>query len=454
MVTPVATQPADPLIGALVADKYEIEERLGQGGMGVVYRATHVGLDHCVAIKILRNDLTSEPAVAERFAREARLIARLDSSHVVRVLDAGSHARVGSYIVMEYLEGENLYDRLERTGPLGLAQACCYVLQAIAGLEQAHKKGIVHRDLKPENLFLARTPQGTEVVKVLDFGISKQSGPAPSTLTQSQVLLGSPRYMAPEQILSLPDIDERADLWALGIVLYELTTGEAPFAATSLAELCAQIVNDEPVPPSRFRPELPAEFDALVMQCLRKEPHARTKSVEHLARGLQSCLLTVSNSHKYSGRSGVQPRTQATRESHATMSLASTIGEDAALQGLRTQRLGPFVALAAALGLGAAAIVFWPVDLEQDVSPPTPLAPQPSAQTAPDAPEPVSKIGVPAPSPVQTLEPKTAKSTRVERRVLSAQKPVNQRVRVVAESPRSTAASSERSSLPDFGGRR
>src|SRR6187399_1334726 len=186
MSTVMVTEAPDPLVGRVIDGKYQILEPLGAGGMALVYTALHLTLEHLVAIKFLRKELASEPDVAERFARESRTIAQLNSEHIVKMLDVGHLDGAGPFMVMEHLAGEDLLTRLRRTGPLGLAEAMKYVTQAALGLHQAHEQGIVHRDLKPENLFLARTGREVEIIKLLDFGISKQTGATVSRLTQPQ----------------------------------------------------------------------------------------------------------------------------------------------------------------------------------------------------------------------------------------------------------------------------
>ncbi len=456
MVALCITRDSDPLIGSVLGEKYRIEERLGEGGMGVVYRATHVGLDHQVAVKVLHDAWLADKTVAERFAREARIIARLDSAHIVRVLDAESSAEVGAYIVMEYLDGETLLDRLERTGALGLAQAASYVLQAISGLQQAHEKGIVHRDLKPENLFLARNTLGAEVVKVLDFGVSKQSGVASLSLTQSQVLLGSPRYMAPEQVLARPEVDERADVWALGVVLYELTTGEAPFSATSLAQVCAQIVNQTPVPPSRFRPELPPEFDSLILACLAKDPTARLQNVAQLARGLQRCLQTISRVERPPNASGAS----ATGLVDDGLGLTTTIGEECKRMRPWQRRLGPLALITSLLAAGFLGLLCLPGEPKvAETSPPS------GRHLGSDAETPRREPGANAPNPTARANALSTSSAdqHVERRVSSARPPPGAAPGAGRGGPVPRPARAPRvggfakpgdARLPDFGGRR
>ncbi|HEY6725741.1 MAG TPA: serine/threonine-protein kinase, partial [Polyangiaceae bacterium] len=286
MSTVVVTDLPDPLVGRVIDGKYRILEPLGEGGMARVYTAEHLVLEHLVAVKFLRRELAVEPEIAERFAREAKTIAQLNSEHIVKVLDVGRLDGAGLFMVMEYLDGEDLQTRLGRIGPFPLAEAIGYVIQAAEGLDQAHQKGIVHRDLKPENLFLARSQRGVETIKLLDFGISKQTGGTLSRLTQPQVAIGSPNYMAPEQLMGYDSIDARADVWSLGVVLYRLATGVLPFTGQSIAEVYARILHTEPQRPSDVCPGLPYAFDDVVMGCLRKSPGGRPPHVRALATAL------------------------------------------------------------------------------------------------------------------------------------------------------------------------
>jgi serine/threonine-protein kinase len=278
-----------PEVGDRIAGKYLVERRLGSGGMGVVIAARHIELGQRVAIKILHR---RGEAVTARFLREARICARLASDHIPRVFDVGRLDNGAPYIVMEYLVGEDL-GRLVARGPLVKADAVGYLLDACAALSAAHAAGIVHRDLKPANLFLTTRSDGRPVAKVLDFGISKSSAaeeevaPLEGALTSTGTMLGSPLYMSPEQIRARKDVDARTDIWALGVILYELLTGRQPFRAPTLAAAAVAIAVEAPTPPSRLQAELPPALDAVILRCLEKEPRARFQSVDALAKALR-----------------------------------------------------------------------------------------------------------------------------------------------------------------------
>jgi serine/threonine protein kinase len=274
--------------GDVLAGKYRVDRILGAGGMGVVVAATHLQLEQRVALKFLVSNSIDEQAGA-RFLREARAVVRLRSEHVVRVLDTGTLDNGLPYIVMELLEGRDLAQELSARGPVSVVEAVDWVLQACEGIAEAHSVGIVHRDLKPANLFLTHHADRSVLIKVLDFGIAKvlelQRAPDYS-LTKTATLMGSPHYMSPEQIRNAKSVDQRADIWALGIVLYELLCGKAPFSATTAPALLAQIVADPPRPLRPQRPDVPRGLEAAISRCLEKEPARRFPGVSEFAREL------------------------------------------------------------------------------------------------------------------------------------------------------------------------
>src|SRR5688572_27585205 len=274
--------------GICLAGKYRLERLLGRGGMGVVYAATNLLLEVRVAIKLVRPDFAEDAVVVARLLEEARCAAQITSEHVVRVLDVGRLESGAPFIAMEYVEGEDVYSLLERERVLSLEEAVAIVLEASIALAEAHHKGIVHRDLKPENLFLTARADGSRLVKVLDFGISKRLGrDVGPSLTTADSLMGSPDYMAPEQMRSPLGVDARADIWSLGAILYQLVAGRVPFEGASLADVCARVLEHEPLPPSAFVPGLPKAFDRVVMQCLSKDRTQRFADVRALARALE-----------------------------------------------------------------------------------------------------------------------------------------------------------------------
>ncbi len=284
------TMDAAPLPGTILLDKYRVEQVLGQGGMGVVVAARHVHLGELFAIKLMLPSALGHTEAIARFVREARASARLKGEHVARVHDAGSLADGAPFMVMEHLAGDDLKHVLKKRGPFPFDEAAFFVHQACEAVAEAHENGIVHRDLKPANMFLIRRPNGTPCVKVLDFGISKELDPMNKVgpdLTKPGTFMGSPRYMSPEQMASVQTTDQRSDIWALGIILYEFVIGKPPFLADAMTELVTKVLTTQPIPPSHLRPGIPPEFDSVVLRCLEKKPECRFGSVRELMVALE-----------------------------------------------------------------------------------------------------------------------------------------------------------------------
>jgi serine/threonine-protein kinase len=273
----------------ILDEKYQVVRQIGVGGMGEVLLATHLQLDQQVAIKLLKKELSTDTIAVERFLREARAAARIQSDHVVRVFDVATMPDGRPYIVMEYLEGEDLAHRLDN-GPLAAAEAVDYVLQACVAIAEAHRVGVIHRDLKPGNLFLTRRRDGSAMLKVVDFGISKMSskaGRVEAALTTTSHMMGSPFYMSPEQLKGA-DVDVRTDVWALGLILFELLTAEGPFDAPTMPQMCMQIMSGPARSLSDVRPdiEFPAGLETIIERCLEKDVEARYADVVDLAAAL------------------------------------------------------------------------------------------------------------------------------------------------------------------------
>ena len=269
-------------IGEIFVDKYRVDAILGYGGMGVVAACTHLGLNEKVAIKMLRRDVLDDADAVERFMREAQAAVKLKSEYVARVTDVGRSRNNVPYMVMEYLEGHDLGELLDERGSLGLPWAVELTLQACEALAEAHSLGIVHRDVKPTNLFVTWRPDGSALIKVLDFGISKAPTGSTMQLTQTQSLLGTPAYMSPEQMRSARMVDARTDIWSLGTVLYELLEGRRPFEAESFSEMCVKVAVD---PPGEMT-STPLQLQQVVLRCLEKTPEQRYASMAELGRDL------------------------------------------------------------------------------------------------------------------------------------------------------------------------
>jgi serine/threonine-protein kinase len=284
-------------VGDIIAGKFQIERVLGEGGMGFVVAARHLQLGQMVALKFMRDEVCTSD-YKSRFLREARNTVRLKSKHVSRVLDVGSLESGTPYMVMEYLEGTDLSALLQKRGAFPVVEACEYVIQACEAIAEAHGHGIVHRDLKPANLFLTSGSGGEPVIKVLDFGVSKvvdlgmneETSPGgrrshhdDSVVTKASDLLGSPSYMAPEQVVSARDADSRSDVWSLGVILYRLVSGKAPFTGNSLGDLIQKIVHGETPNLRLVRPDIPEGLELVVNRCLDRERNRRPDVIE-LAR--------------------------------------------------------------------------------------------------------------------------------------------------------------------------
>jgi serine/threonine-protein kinase len=461
-------------IGQVVADTYRVDSLIGQGGMGVVVSAHHVHLEQRVAIKFLLSDIADHGEAAERFRREARAAAQIQSDHVVRVLDVGSLEGTVPYMVMEYLKGEDLGQVLANGRPLPIRDAVRYVLEACEAVGQAHAAGIIHRDLKPANLFLAERPDGSLRVKVLDFGISRSASDASGDnlrLTSTSTLIGSPLYMSPEQMRYPRDVDAGTDIWSLGAILYELLLARPPFEAETLPQLCELVLTEKPPRPSELRPEIPAELEAAVLRCLERERGDRWPNVAALAEALSPFLA----------RRTLEPGTfAAQRELNSTIVMAPPVDpatpHEFSEGSSSRRRLAIGVAALALIGATGAVVVSSfgnKVDLagakpmhriESAASDPGDVknddpATEPRAQEPETADAPTLEDG---PTP-NSSSPPARKSTRVEPVVDDTESKLHRRLqrasRVAAEAerepPTQAAATTEtKRGLPDFGGRR
>jgi serine/threonine-protein kinase len=274
-------------VGDVLAGKYRVEGVLGAGGMGVVVAAHHLQLDERVALKFLLPEAAADQEAMARFDREARAAVKIKSEHVARVIDVGTLENGAPYIVMEFLDGADLGAWLSKKGPLRIEQAVEFLLQACEAIAEAHSLGIVHRDLKPANLFVVRRNDGVESNKVLDFGISKFTGHGDISATRTSVVMGTPHYMSPEQMRSSRDVTPQSDIWALGVILYELLAGKPPFLADTFPEVCIKVATEPPPPIDQLRPEVPPQLRAVISKCLEKDNRKRYQDVAELAVALQ-----------------------------------------------------------------------------------------------------------------------------------------------------------------------
>ena len=299
------TEPSSPppsdasesgFIGRQVAGRYRILDKLGEGGMGAVYRAEQISLKRTVALKVLKSELSAEPGLVRRFNAEAELAAKLNHPNTVTLYDFGQDVDGSLFIAMEFLEGRSLRELLLKEGPLPAARALAITDQVCASLSDAHGRGIVHRDLKPDNVMLVQIGKRSDVVRVLDFGIAKlrdeQGDITAMPMTRAGDLLGTPQYMAPEQIRG-EKVDARTDVYALGAMLYEMVTGRLPFEGPSLMAILSKHLTELPVPPDLRRPDLaiPPPLCRVIMDSLQKDPAARPVTMEALSERLTALGL-------------------------------------------------------------------------------------------------------------------------------------------------------------------
>ncbi|MCE9573401.1 MAG: protein kinase [Deltaproteobacteria bacterium] len=291
----------DPLIDTILNERYQITRKIGQGGMGAVYEAQHTLIGKRVAVKVLLDKYARKEQVVARLEQEARLASSIGHEHIIDITDFGTTSDGRTFVVMEFLEGESLAECLHREGPLPEARILNIVAQVGSALSAAHAKGVVHRDVKPENVFLLRR-KDKDYVKVVDFGISKsmrQTEPGEDEsprLTQTGMVLGTPLYMSPEQARGDEELDARIDVYALGVIMYELATGRVPFTGGNYLSIISQVLNDDPIPPRTLRPELSAEFDAVVLRAMAKERDDRYASTDELVADVTALLDDPSRS--------------------------------------------------------------------------------------------------------------------------------------------------------------
>ena len=392
--------------GSVIDGKFRLEFVIGAGGMGVVVAAHHLALDQRVALKFLRQEMMKNAEVVWRFGREAQAAVKLSNQHAARVMDVGATSAGVPYIVMEYLEGEDVGHLLRRTGPMTPEAASEIVIHACHGLAEAHASGIVHRDIKPENLFLAKGKDGSKTLKILDFGISKasRSGGLPSSDADPSVteaMLGTPLYMAPEQIAG-HGTDERIDVWALGAVLFELLSGETAYTAKTVGELSERILTQPPRDLRAFVPDVPDDLLAVVLRCLKADREQRFQNVAEVAIALLPFAPNARHSVQKAramlvATGGVAaeslPRlpsigppsfaTSATRTS--TGSVTSTHVPEAKRRASTVAILGVGAMLAIALGVGLARRDRARDATTRDVPPPPPMTVTVLVPTEPSA---------------------------------------------------------------------
>ena len=355
--------PEDEWLAKVLDGKYRIERRLGSGGMGSVYEARHVALDRRVAVKVLHAEYASQPAVLKRFENEAKAAGRLQHPNLVAVIDFGWTEGRTPYIVMEHLPGRDCARLLAAKGPLPAAQAADIAFQACLGLAIAHRAGIVHRDIKPENLFVTAAGDGNDWVKVLDFGIAKLRTASATSVTAAGSTIGTYYYMSPEQVRDSAKVDARTDVWAMGVVLYELLSGRKPFVGDEVLEVVYKVVHSEPVSLRTVRPDLPSGLIDIVDRAMKKAPEHRTPSIEQLGQelavfaGRSSFAPSAANSVVNAAPKAiaVDPTVPASSTSHAGVFLSASAAGAKALHPRATR----LIVAAAALLVLATSLVFY-----------------------------------------------------------------------------------------------
>lgn len=447
--------------GQILAGKYRVDRMLARGGMGLVFEAHHVTLRERVAIKVLDTALVRSPEARVRFEREARFAVKIRSEHVAQILDVGHLESGAPYIVMEFLEGEDLARRLAERGPLSVAEAVDFVLQAGVAVADAHAAGIVHRDLKPGNLVCVRRSDGRALIKVLDFGISKWAGDAEESggvsVTRTEQVLGSPLYMSPEQVQSARDVDLRTDLWSLGAVLFELLTGKPPFSGDTFGEVAVRISTQPPPPLPSLRPDLPRALDAVVSRCLTRERRQRYASMAELAQALlpfaadesRALVTRIQRIPRASGAAApVDAPHGSTQPSHAPVETTVGVAEQPAPPAARAPNAshvkralfgGALVALVALAALAAAALRDdAPVEARAATEPIPTAEPAPRPTSA--APPNNSTAAEPVAEPLQPADPAASASAAPAQ--ASSASPAKPRPTPTAVRPSPAAASS------------
>ncbi len=422
-------------LGTVLLGKYRVDEVLGTGGMGRVVRASHLYLQQSVAIKILLPEMVESANTVSRFLQEAQSTVKLRSEHIARVYDVGTAPDGCPFIIMEFLEGNDLNQVLRHHGPQQPQVVCDLMLQACEGIAEAHALGIVHRDIKPSNFFITRRIDGTMLLKILDFGISKSPNKLNlSELTGTQTIIGTPTYMAPEQMKSGKETGPRSDIWSMGVVMYQLLNGRPPFHGDSYAELVLK-VNSEP--PAPMHVTLPAGFGEVILRCLEKDPRFRIQNVAELARmlapyatdplaGAQSAARTARILQQRSGMTGQQglaiaaggglttpvPQAPAQFTPRSWPPTGSSVSQGAGQMTVRTRSnrgwiiagVASIVIIAGASGYIVSSVINHDTKVAaSETSPPPPAEDTAGAAPAPEV-TPASKAALPAvPTPTPTV---------------------------------------------------
>jgi len=401
--------------GALLDGRYRIVRLLGEGGMGAVYLASHVGLGRDVAIKFLHAELVSRDEVVGRFYREAQAAAAIRHKNIIEVFDVGVSPQGEPFLVMEYLEGESLAGLLKRAGPLNLGTACAVMEPVLQALQAAHRKGIIHRDLKPDNIFLAYQQGEPPVVKIIDFGISKfAQGEFDKWRTKTGSVMGTPAYMSPEQARGSAGLDHRTDIYSMGTILFEMLTGVLPFAGSNFAEYLSAMLIDDPRAPQSVCAGFPAEAEPLVRKALAKNPDQRFQNAAEMLEALTALPSFDARQERLTLlASTIEIRGFAAGDLGQALSAPGRLADDkpvsSRLRGAATAVLGAgpwrWVILGVALAAGAAAAVLWSSKTSRAPAPNAPITAQPAPivpvapPPAPSPPSPPAALPVSPPAP-------------------------------------------------------
>lgn len=395
--------------GLTIGDQFRLVQQLGKGGMGTVWSAEDLRLGRPVAIKFLSHEFLNDAQARQRFAREPRLASKIRSPHVVQVYAQGTTADDVPYLVMELLEGEDLATRIAREGSLSLVDAGAIVEQIVRALGRAHREGLVHRDIKPHNIFLTPENDGQVFVKLLDFGIAKDSGSRITALTRTGEVVGSALYVSPEQLHEAASVGPSTDIWSLGVLIYEMLSGRLPFEGRSLPELFMRVVECKYQPLTEVGRGLPKALDGFLEQILQLDPRNRFQTVDELAAAFGRIVRAHSSGLLLKPETPLSlPRVDYVAPETAPMSAPSKASiEEAELESDRLAKPLPRAALIAAVVLGILVVAFVFRLRREDGAPPAVAPAAPVAAT--DSIRAVTPPAAPSQPPAaQPMEPSKA----------------------------------------------
>lgn len=379
---PAMAGPGQALVGTVVDGRYRIDSILGEGGMGLVYKAVHTTLNKNLAVKVLRAEVSRDEEIVARFRQEAQSASAIGNQHIIDISDFGTLPDGATYFVMEFLGGQSLTDALE-AGPFTLERTIDVTLQLCGALGAAHERGIVHRDMKPDNVQLIERGGTSDFVKVLDFGIAKVGGNN-SKLTQAGKVFGTPHYMSPEQCAGT-GVDNKTDIYAVGVILYEMVTGQVPFDADTLMGILTKHMYEEPVPPRELPPpqNVSAEMEQVVLRCLLKDPAVRYQSMEELASDLKKVQAGEVPDAVHMPRPAAPSPPTGGFATQGAMRPTAPSFSDSEIPGPPTSSKAPMLV---GIAIAIAAIVGGVVMLGGGEGDPAPLAPAAAEQAAPTEP--------------------------------------------------------------------